>query len=250
MNANARRLRRIPLALLFLGCLLWSATPSSAQEEETVQKAPRRDSIVVKDSKFPNDNVAKLIFAGGQQLKGRGRGPECLALELCDAPVSEFMVGVQFGVWDGIDVRLASEYMACSQPWRKPPDLFFGDEDILAAGASISFTLEAVVPLVYTRFLLEPFVGVGASLLQGVDRDRSEETQEAYLTEASTDPLVTYGGTLSYRLTGRVDVQAHLRGATAFVGDRGYITPDGEPLEGNVGRLSWATALLGIAVRF
>ena len=232
MNANARRLRWTSIALLF-GCLISCFLGITHVSAQTVEDGVAR---------IEQTKTIKVSFAAGFMLPRPG--PECFAPS--NALISDFYGSVQVSVVSGLAVRAAVEHNRAGGKW-PPFDAIRGD-DAIVGGSALSVTLEAVLLLRLSRFQVEPFVGLGVNRLLEVAEDRREEAEGDLVLEARTAPLVTYGGTVSYRLTERLDLQAHIRGASVFAGEQGY-TINGERFEEDAGRLDQVTFLLGVGIR-
>lgn len=215
---------------LFIFCFFSSSASVQAQE-----------SRLAPELGF-DANAPKIIAAGG--LLFPRPGPSCLTPS--SPAVEIYAAEAQFPLGGSLAGRLHAAYSFVGRPWMGPPVQAEGQP--LASGEAIEFLFKLVLPVrVLPRLVVEPYVGGGASRLLDVGRDEIEG--EAVLLEAATDPLLTYGGSLGYQLTERVELHAQVQGMLIFAGDQGFIPPGEERFEDDAGRISGAEVFLGFGFR-
>ena len=273
MDANARRLRRIPLTL-FCGCLLLSATPALAQEDDPVQQGPvPRDTVIVPKG---NGGVSLGVLAGVglNNADAEEAGRYVVADMRFVRPLSSLFGG-------GSDVRRGFKHydntlaprrrrletnsvsggaevsagVETNDTWKRPkrpdPDERSAsksaqDEPALDHGGTVFGVVNLLLVFpVQDRFQLVPFAGVGAyRILEG----EVPEEPDHYALAGRWGLVFDYGLELIIPF-GVLDVRAQYRGFRYQVDELEYMGVD-ESFKEEIDPVNTSALLVGIGINF
>lgn len=134
------------------------------------------------------------------------------------------------------------------RPQLLPPQLAaIGEWSLMDAGA-VQWGVADVgarLPL-GQRFRAEAFGGAGIRRVGAGTPD--PQRPESYAFEASTHPVLAYGGTAYVALTRRLAASVQLRGMSFFQGDQTLVPANGPAVTLDFGRFDNAVLLLGLAL--
>ena len=277
MNANARRLRRIPIPLLFLGCLLWNAPPALGQDEPVQQSpSPRVDTVRVKGEDNGGVSIGFLVGRGIDNADSKETGRYAIVDLRFVRPLRNLFGGgsdVRSGfkrydnslaprrrrlktnsVGGGAEGSAGVETDNIWTPPKRPrPDSekrgvsnSAQDERTLDHGGTAFgiVNLLLVFP-VQDRFQLVPFAGVGAyRILEG---EKPEEPNH-YALAGRWGFVFDYGLELIIPM-GALDIRAQYRGFRYQVNELEYIGVD-ESFKENIDPFHISALLVGVGINF
>ncbi|HMB90677.1 MAG TPA: hypothetical protein VKP65_07510 [Rhodothermales bacterium] len=156
-------------------------------------------------------------------------------------------LSLQQSLIEPIDTRLSVIFAGIGDPPCPPPPFTERGWEI-RSGTAIQGVFDVAVPIaVGNRLRFEPFVGVG---VRGIGEGEIETpSPDAYAMESNVRLLAGLGGSLYVRLAPRLDLLVQGRGTRHFLGTQNLTDANNETVERDLGTVTSASLLFGLAFR-